>query len=310
MDLRGGSFSRIVEEATSGRGMALLGPAVKKEVIHYAVFEYLDRAGWLERMTFQGGTCLRECYGSPRYSEDLDFNVPRASDLRDMTGLAEGLRTSLAGVFGTQVRVRPPSERRMAGEGASIALAKRAIALETDPTDPSTPMQRVKLEVAAVPAYDVGVRFLDVSIPSLPSSLGDIMVRAESPTEICADKLVSFAASRYVRNRDLWDMKWVLTSGMLDRGALPGLVSRKVRDYGLEDRWEGLLSEAPERASRALRADAFRDEMLRFVPGELYDRTVGRAAWADAVGAAVGELYGLVSPGRARSPREVDDRER
>lgn len=31
-------------------------------------------------LTFKGGTCLRIAYGSPRYSEDLDFNADGAAD--------------------------------------------------------------------------------------------------------------------------------------------------------------------------------------------------------------------------------------
>jgi predicted nucleotidyltransferase component of viral defense system len=53
-----------------GEQTALL-PAIEKELLHYVILNTMDEAGYLQTLTFQGGTCLRLCYKSDRHSEDL-----------------------------------------------------------------------------------------------------------------------------------------------------------------------------------------------------------------------------------------------
>ena len=50
-----------------------LQPVIEKELIHYEIIRAMSENGFLERLCFQGGTALRLCYGSDRFSEDLDF---------------------------------------------------------------------------------------------------------------------------------------------------------------------------------------------------------------------------------------------
>lgn len=47
---------------------------VEKEVMHHDILREMNNAGYLQNLTFIGGTCLRLCYGSDRLSEDLDFS--------------------------------------------------------------------------------------------------------------------------------------------------------------------------------------------------------------------------------------------
>lgn len=64
---------RIIETAPA---LARLRPVIEKELIHYDIFYVLQRkALMLPGMAFVGGTCLRLCYGSNRYSEDIDFHA-------------------------------------------------------------------------------------------------------------------------------------------------------------------------------------------------------------------------------------------
>ena len=51
----------------------LRGPVIQKELLHHDILYCLQQAGLLAGLVFQGGTSLRLCYGSNRYSEDLDF---------------------------------------------------------------------------------------------------------------------------------------------------------------------------------------------------------------------------------------------
>lgn len=56
-----------------GEGMGNLLPVVEKELLHYRILDAMMREGFFSSLVFQGGTSLRLCHGSPRYSEDLDF---------------------------------------------------------------------------------------------------------------------------------------------------------------------------------------------------------------------------------------------
>jgi predicted nucleotidyltransferase component of viral defense system len=69
-------------------GRAAMVPVIEKELLHYDILDELDRFSLLARLSFQGGTCLRLCYGSERYSEDLDFAGGSDFNHRDFVGLA------------------------------------------------------------------------------------------------------------------------------------------------------------------------------------------------------------------------------
>ncbi|TGO02629.1 hypothetical protein PN36_21625 [Candidatus Thiomargarita nelsonii] len=66
-------FPLLVEQAMSLPGRANMRSVIEKELLHYDILFTLDRKGLLDKLTFQGGTSLRLCYGAPRFSEVLDF---------------------------------------------------------------------------------------------------------------------------------------------------------------------------------------------------------------------------------------------
>ena len=80
------SLARRVAQRSGLEGML---PVIEKELLHYEIFQALDDARLLERLTFQGGTCLRLCYGSERYSEDLDFAGGSAFDFEELPAIVE-----------------------------------------------------------------------------------------------------------------------------------------------------------------------------------------------------------------------------
>lgn len=66
-------FNGLVDLAMANAGLSTMRPVVEKELLHYEIFQALDAEGLLKNSVFQGGTSLRLCRGSDRYSEDLDF---------------------------------------------------------------------------------------------------------------------------------------------------------------------------------------------------------------------------------------------
>jgi predicted nucleotidyltransferase component of viral defense system len=66
-------FKELVDVAMLPPGRTAMRPVVEKEILHYDIFYALDSAGLLKDLVLQGGTSLRLCRGSNRFSEDLDF---------------------------------------------------------------------------------------------------------------------------------------------------------------------------------------------------------------------------------------------
>lgn len=173
-----------------GEGMGNLLPVVEKELLHYRILDAMMREGFFSSLVFQGGTSLRLCHGSPRYSEDLDFAGGTSFDMDTLKGLGSCISDSLSGM-GDDVTVRV-KEPRPDADG----LTRRwRIAIRTAGQRKDLPSQTIKLEVASIPAYEPQHRPALVNYPMFPALSGQIILDVESPTEILADKLLSYACA-------------------------------------------------------------------------------------------------------------------
>mgnify|MGYP000770350080 FL=1 len=196
-------YKAVAAGIARSEGMGALLPVVEKELLHYRILSAMQDGGFFGPIVFQGGTSLRLCHGSPRYSEDLDFAGGTGFGVDDLRGLGECVRSSLAGMSpDVQVKVREP----VRDEG----LVRRwRISIRTAAQRRDLPSQSIKLEVASVPAHEPQTRPVRVNYPSVSAIAGDIILAVESPTEILADKLLSFACSSHIRRRDLWDLSLI-----------------------------------------------------------------------------------------------------
>ena len=124
-----------------GEGMGNLLPVVEKELLHYRILDAMMREGFFSSLVFQGGTSLRLCHGSPRYSEDLDFAGGTSFDMDTLKGLGSCISDSLSGM-GDDVTVRV-KEPRPDADG----LTRRwRIAIRTAGQRKDLPSQTIKLE--------------------------------------------------------------------------------------------------------------------------------------------------------------------
>lgn len=157
------------------------------------------------------------------------------------------------------------------------------------------PSQSIKLEVASVPAHEPQTRPARVNYPSVSAIAGDIILAVESPTEILADKLLSFACSSHIRRRDLWDMCWLSSRADVDASRAFRMATLKAGEYGEVGEWEaraGRLREIPS----VLSSDAFLDEMRRFLPARMLVATVESLSWREYASQAVTGLYDPSGP--------------
>lgn len=272
---------------------------VEKELLHCDMLFAMDSAGLLDELTFQGGTCLRLCYGAPRYSEDLDF----VAGCDFSTARLKEMKACLTGYIGTryglEVIVTEPHELAHEPEYRGLRVDKWRLTVVTAPGDRHVPRQKIKVEVANVPAHTREARDLTPRYDFLPDGYGDIIVLAESLDEILADKLVSLVdCQAYIRHRDIWDLRWLMR-----RGARPKaeLLSAKIRDYEVT----GYASKAAamiERLPTVVQGKPFLDQMTRFLPWDVLETTLHkekfRVVLVREVAGLLENVVGMISGSR------------
>lgn len=276
-------FDSLVDQAMSTRAeLALLRPVVEKELLHHDILREMSAAGLLAGLTFIGGTCLRACYGSPRLSEDLDFtggSCFKRSDLAELGGI---LRRNLRKRYGLRIEVGDPIR-----EEGRVSTWKMSV--ETRPGRKELPSQRIHLDICSIPSHDARPMMLR-NIYGVEMGTSGLILQAQSREEILADKVVALALRKNrIKNRDLWDILWLLQQGV----ELPhALIPLKLKDHHcaplefatlLRDRVKSLG------VSAAIRAD-FVKEMRRFLPSSISVQTVEQSSYWEYLARAVGEL--------------------
>jgi predicted nucleotidyltransferase component of viral defense system len=272
------NFQQLVSLAMQDPNLASMRPVIEKEIIHFDLFFVLDQEGLLNDLVFQGGTAVRLCYGGRRFSEDLDFagGVDFSSD--QLAQMKECILDYLSARYGLEVSVKEPKSLRKEPAYSERNVDTWQIAIITSPERPDLPKQRVKLEVANVPAYTAVPQPLIRTYDFLPDGYEDLLVMTEERNEIMADKLVSLPATqKYVRHRDIWDLAYLSQEKAVVRS---DLVLNKIRDYQIEDygkKLEKTISGLPE----IIRGKSFRDEMNRFLPRDVIERTLAQKKFTE-----------------------------
>jgi len=260
-----------------------------KEAIHLHLLSALSEAGVLRHVVFQGGTALRLCYGGERYSEDLDFVCGKAGAyLKDVEFDAlvdkalETTKRTLQRDFdidAAQIALKRPTQPELV-KGSDVNVAVWQIVVPVNPT-PKTPKSRIKIEFANVPSYDS--KPLTVSATPGLVQIQDVILNAETPNEILADKAVALTARAALKFRDVWDV-WFLVNKL---GAAPDreMVLKKFADYGTLDiaaKVNARLNELRKDAT----ATAFYAEMRRFLPSariaQMSQMNIQRAMLSDS----------------------------
>ena len=263
-------FNELVALAMAQPGRAAMRPVVEKEILHYDIFHALDKAGLLKTLVFQGGTSLRLCRGSSRFSEDLDFAGGKDFTPATMQQIKTCIEQHIGTRYGFDVEVKEPREMLLAPGYENVKVETWQISVETAPRQRDLPRQRIKIEIANIPAY---TRELVPIKSNYDFLLGynSVLVVAESLDEVMADKMIAFpAASKYVRYRDIWDLAWLDQQGAKLN---PALVTLKIADYKIVD-YPGLLQSAIARLPEIVASKAFKDQMLRFIDSDTIAKTL------------------------------------
>ena len=276
-------FSRYVDRAMQGDGLDFVRPVVEKELLHYEIFGALDEAGLLKNLVFQGGTSLRLCYGSQRFSEDLDFAGGKNFSAANVREIKDCVESRIGKRFGLDVTVREPKKESL----GVVHVDKWLVSIQTSPGRADLPRQKIKLEIANVPAYTRDILPLRINYPVLIGR-HQPLVAVESLDEILADKLIALPMSisrrtdggmeytpARIRHRDVWDIPWLVGQGArLD----VDLVKKKIGDYGLQE-FSAYLDWAVAAMPTISGSDAFRTQMARFLPQSRHGQVFSDAGY-------------------------------
>lgn len=285
------NFKELVDVAMEQPGRTAMRPVVEKEILHYDIFYALDTAGLLKDLVFQGGTSLRLCRGSNRFSEDLDFAGGKDFTSQKMEAIKVCIEKHIGERYGLVVEVKEPKEMAASPDYENVRVDKWQVTVETAPAQRDLPRQRIKLEIANIPAYTSELVPLRQNYDFL-LGYGLVLVNAESLDEILADKVVAFPASvKNIRYRDIWDLAWLQQQGAkLD----PELVQRKVEDYHIND-YKQLLKDAIDRLPMLIDSKEFVDQMTRFIDSETLNRTLREPKFAEYLKNTVGQLLNAMA---------------
>ncbi len=280
------NFKELVDVAMQQPGRTAMRPVVEKELLHYDIFYALDAAGLLKDLVFQGGTSLRLCRGSNRFSEDLDFAGGKDFTSQKMEAIKTCIEKHIGRRYGMRVDVKEPKEMAASPDYENVRFDKWQVSVETSPEHRDPPRQRIKLEIANIPAYTSELLPLRQHYDFL-SGYGTLLVNSESLDEILADKVVAFAASvKNIRYRDIWDIAWLQQQGAK---LAPALVQRKVEDYHVED-YEKLLENAIDRLPEFIDSKEFVDQMTRFIDTDTLNRTLREPKFDEYLKSAAGQV--------------------
>ncbi len=274
------NFNELVERAMTEQKHFQMRPVVVKELLHYDILFVLEKEGFLDKLIFQGGTCLRLCYGAARFSEDLDFVGGREFSTRALMDIKNCLEHYIGKRYGLEITVKEPKDMTLEPESRDIKVDKWQIRITTEPEKKDLPKQKIKFEVANVPAYSKTPRSLQKNYDFLPDGYSDILILTETMDEIMADKLIAFVGcQRYLRYRDIWDLRWLKQQGATIN---PEYILAKIKDYKISDYLEK-LNKMVNQLEEIVKGKAFRDEMSRFIPMDIQQRTLQKEKFTDVL---------------------------
>jgi len=260
-------FDQLVSQAMQNQGeLAPLKSVVEKELLHHDILREMSEAGLLDGLTFIGGTCLRACFGSQRLSEDLGFTGGHNFKRATLKNLNDTIINRLYQKYGLHITISEPVK-----ETGNVDTWK--IKITTRPEQKNMPLQRINIDICAVPSYDARPVLLRNHY-NIDMGTSGLIIQAQSRQEILADKFAALALRpNRIKNRDLWDISWLKQHNI---NVPVDLLKKKIIDHRcqinkfielLTDRQESLKSSSDAKAN-------FIWEMRRFLPSQIISSTI------------------------------------
>ncbi|MDP2193989.1 MAG: nucleotidyl transferase AbiEii/AbiGii toxin family protein [Alphaproteobacteria bacterium] len=213
--------------------------------------------GFLNHLTFIGGTCIRLCHHGARLSEDLDFTGGFDFKPENLMDLCSNIERTLKKKYQLKVVVTLKDKNES-------DVATWHVCVETNPQDKSKKQQKIHVDICSFKSYDPKPTI----IANRYGIDGDtIIVQAQTLEEIYVDKLIAFVLRNKVKYRDIWDIVWIYGRSNVE-------LNKKWMMAKISDRKtkiETFLNEFIKRfhhvidQSKAISAEGYKNEMTRFL---------------------------------------------
>ena len=238
--------------------LADIAPAIENELLAMATLDTIHTHRLLPaEAVFMGGTALRLCYGSPRFSDDLHFRAP---NVHFESIDAEVLARELGAVVGAEIAINHPTSE------CTSTLVRISAALAERTRDRRRPRTRIDMaRKRQVDAHDTIVLFKMAG--GAVAGLGDLAEPCarlvSSREEILVDKhLALVGRSRRVKNRDLFDIMWLHQQGVEFQ---PDMLAEKLPQAARAD-FADALRERADAGRRAIAEGLYNAELERYLP--------------------------------------------
>ncbi|MDY7027653.1 MAG: nucleotidyl transferase AbiEii/AbiGii toxin family protein [Spirochaetota bacterium] len=274
-------LDRLTDEVIArNHGLQTLKPVIEKEILHQDILREMSQAGFLKKLTFIGGTCLRNCYNSPRLSEDIDFTGGTDFQKDELSELGNTLRDKISERYGMQVEVSEP--RREIGDTATWKIK-----VITRPDRPDLPTQRIHIDICAASSFERKPAML-MNRYQVDMGTSGLVIYAESREEILADKFLALAQRpNRVKQRDVWDIVWLNKQSIQLK---PELLSRKLDERNISH--HEYLQDLEERIDTIKNGHKdFLFEIRRFVPMEVVKDTLEKPEYWDITLEVIQDAY-------------------
>lgn len=254
------------QASLESRANPALFNTVIKEGLHRDILTCLAKSDLGKDVVFQGGTALRLCYNNNRYSEDLDFVSPGPVDLDAIARFKVLITKLIKDDYGATVDFKNPKEAKGPTNATGIDVKRWAVKIELGSMEGTLKTkQQIHVEIAeGIPALDARPTAIHRFTAS-PVGQPPVIMHVSSREEILADKFVAVIGRQYFKARDIWDIKFLLDSGVKVK---PEWVLEKCKQYGIADDAyavsQMMIKKASDLAS-PITAEAFKSEMTRFL---------------------------------------------
>lgn len=176
------------------------GRNATREYLQARILGCLQRAGAMIPLAFHGGTALRFLYATPRYSEDLDFALERATSQYDFRVYLRAIRTELAGE-GYTIELKVNDQKVV----HSAFIRFMGLLYELGLSPHRDEVLSVKLEVDTNPP--VGAVLATTVIRRHVT----LQLQHHDQASLLAGKLHAILQRPYLKGRDIYDLVWYLS---------------------------------------------------------------------------------------------------
>lgn len=165
---------------------------IAREAYEVLILHALGESPLAEKIIFKGGTALRLAYGSPRFSEDLDFSPLDKISIKDLGKILQALSQRFS-----EITIADISDKRY----THFALLKIKEEFLAQTFSIKVEISKRKFQPSIKPGYKL------TKLKS-PSSSLTVFIGVVSPEVMFEDKIQ--AAQTRIKPRDLFDL-WFLS---------------------------------------------------------------------------------------------------